>query len=168
MRAIHDQAEIVDAVDDPPAERRQPGIGAVASPRHVVVAVVGEMDLADAEVAIEPQHGEVALEHGGALEVEADRQLAVALRLPHFRYAAGQHEAIAMVGDPGDRIEVHPDIDRDVVGAGPAMALQRRHALLRQERQAGMRIPHQGGRMEVGSTLGAHHIAQSQAALARH
>jgi hypothetical protein len=41
-----------------------------------------------------------ALEHGGAFEVEADRQLAVALRLPHLRYAAGQHEAVAVVGDP--------------------------------------------------------------------
>ena len=31
MRAIHDQAELVDPVDDPPAERRQPGIVAMAA-----------------------------------------------------------------------------------------------------------------------------------------
>ncbi len=153
MRAIHDQAQLVDLVDDAAPERRQPGIVAMAAAGEVVVAVVGKVDLPHPEVAIEPQHREVALEHGGALEVEGNRQLAVAFGLPHLGNAAGQHEVVVMLGDPlaepgdhphhlADRVEIHPDIDRDVVGAGRAVALQRRHALLRQQGQAGMRVPH--------------------------
>src|SRR5439155_16633230 len=109
-------------------------------------------------------------EHGGAFEVEGDRQLAIALGLLNLRHAAGQHEAVAMLGDPfakagdhphhlADRVEIHPDMDRDVIGAGRAMALERGHALLRQQRQAGMRIPYQGGSMKLGGALGRHQSA---------
>ena len=39
--------------------------------------------------------------------------------------------------------------DSALLTAGAVMALQRRHALLRQQRQAGMCIPHQRGSMEM-------------------
>src|SRR5258706_12670915 len=100
MRAIHDQAELVDPVDDLAAERRQPGVAAMAAAGDVVVAVVGEGDLPYPEVAIEPQHRKVALEHGGALEVEGNRKLAVALGLPNLGNPAAQHERAVMLGDP--------------------------------------------------------------------
>jgi hypothetical protein len=152
VRAVHQQAGIVDGRDDALAERREPARDVVAAVGHAVVAVVREVDLAHAEVAVERDGRRLLHQRHGAFEVEADRELAARLRPLDRFHAVRQHVAVGMRGDPRaepgdhrqdlrDRIHVHADVERDVIDAGRAVGVERREVRARMQRQARVGFP---------------------------
>src|SRR5260221_11715513 len=164
MRAIHEEPSLIDRLDHLAAERRQRDIAAVAAAGDRVVAVIGEMDLTDAEIAIEPDHRRIVLEHDRAFEVEGDGELALAYGALDIGERPSEQETVVMRGEPGaetrdaahhmrERVHVHPDIERDEADAGGAMPLERLHRMAGYQRQAGMRVPDEALRMDGPRTL---------------
>ena len=107
----------------------------VAAARDAVVAVVGEVHLAHAKIAVQRHHLGPFEQRQSAFEVKTDREFSLVTRAFDVRYRVGQQIAFGMRGDlctkGGDhrqdlreRVHVHAHIDAHVVHAGGAVALQ--------------------------------------------
>ena len=60
VRAIHQEADAVDLLDQRAPEGAQRNVSVVTAAAHMVVPVVSEVHLPDAQVVIELDHGDIA------------------------------------------------------------------------------------------------------------
>ena len=107
MRAVHDDAHLVQPLHQVAAEAREARVaGLLAAVAHAIADIVGELHHAHAERVVRVHEVQVALDRVGALEVENQPELAVLLgcgdvgRLPH------QHEIRARVDQAMPAAEV--------------------------------------------------------------
>ena len=168
VRAVHQDARRMDRLDDAPAERGQRNVLVVAAAADAVVAVVGEVDLADAEVPKDKNHLGALAEGDAALEIERHRQLSFSLGAQHIRDTLGRDEEVGVGEQLGaeardhrqdltQRVHVHADVDRDEGDAGREVPLQDREVGVGMKRHAGVGIPDQGVLVEPGGgALGGH------------
>jgi len=94
--AVHQQARVVHGGHHAPSEPREPALEVVAAVRDAIVAVVGEVNLAHAKVAVLRHAIGTLLERQGALEIEADREAARVARVLDVRDGPGEHVAIRL------------------------------------------------------------------------
>ena len=107
MRAVHDDAHLVQPLHQVAAEAREARVaGLLAAVAHAIADIVGELHHAHAERVVRVHEVQVVLDRVGALEVENQPELLVLLgcgdvgRLPH------QHEIGARVDQAVPAAEV--------------------------------------------------------------
>ncbi len=106
----------------------------VATAAHQVLLVVGHQHVADAEFVVKRHEIEIAPDRTGALEMEADSQLAPVARTFDIGGGLGQHEVVRAGLDgaafPGDQahgfshigiIDSHGQTDEVEAGSGKAI-----------------------------------------------
>src|SRR5262249_29693978 len=140
----------------------EPDILVMAAAGEPVGAVVGEQHLPHAQPVIQCDHLDVAVERVGALEIEGDGELAVALGPRDVRRRLGQHEIPRMERDPAPEVGhgadgvlprddmVVADVDAEVGDAGGKPTLEETQVEIGERREAAMGIPNDRIAMQVG------------------
>ena len=152
MGAIHQHAGAVDRGDDVPAERRKRDVVVIAAAADRIVAVVGQVDLADAEIMEQLNHFDPLAQRHAALKIERYRQLARRLGAHDVGGFIDGDEQIGPGGDLGakagqrgqdlrQRVHVHADIDRYEIDPGAPVPVQHAEIGIRVQGQAGVAVP---------------------------
>lgn len=160
MRAIHQNAGAVDRAHHRASIGGEADIIIVTAAADGIVAVIDQVHLPHAEIAIDLHHRDVLQQHLGAFEVERDAKLARRLCRLHVRHGFDQHEFVGVpaqpVPEPGDglhhlvdRVHVHADIDRHEIETRSLVPPQHAHVDAGQQRQAGMGVPADGSGRHV-------------------
>lgn len=119
-----------------------------------------------AEVVERLELRRVAVERLGSLQIEHDREPAVALRLVDVRDPGSEQKALGPRGDAaaerveevervGPRRRVHPDVDRDEIDACAAIQIEFLDRVrVGTQRQAAVLVPHERLGVECGCNVG--------------
>ena len=160
--AVHQNPGVVDSGHHAFAQRCQALREIVASARHWVVAVVGKVDLAHAEIAVQSHHFGGTQQRQRALKVKAHRQptrVTGRLNVAHgFWYQVTLGLGVQASTKGGDNrqdlahwVHVHADIDAHEMHAECPVALQRFEAGLWVQGEASVGFPAQAG---IGGGVG--------------
>ncbi len=135
VRAVDHHADAVHLADHLAAEIGEADVLVVTAAAREIVAIVGEQHLAHAETIIEIDHADIAVERVHAFEIEGDRELALAPGAEDVLHRLDLDQAFRVGADPVAKLrhafqrlspghDVIAGVDREIIDAGGAPALQ--------------------------------------------